>query len=433
MAKFLQQEAKSLSFSLESHDLGPQPGANSADGKPLPLPPVLVGNYGTDPKKKNILIYGHYDVQPANLEDGWESDPFTVIEKEDGKLVGRGITDDKGPVIAWFNAIEAYQKAGVELPVNLVFCIEGMEESGSEGLDDFIRVQKSKSFKDIDAVCISDNYWVGTKQPVLTYGLRGVSYYSVTISGPGEDLHSGLFGGTTYEPMTDLVHVLSKLVTPQGQILIPGIAEMVAPLTTEESKLYDNITFEMNDLVGALGNDTTLHDSAKEALMGRWRYPALSIHGIEGAFSNPGAKTVIPAKVSGKFSIRTVPNIDLPKLDEYVIQYVKQEFESLNSKNKLDVQLIHGGKWWVSNPNNWSFEAARKATKAVWNVDPDMTREGGSIPVALTFEEELGKSVLLLPIGRGDDGAHSASEKLDKVNYLQGVKTMAAYLYYASL
>lgn len=434
MAKFLEHQAESLSFSLKPYDVGTQPQFKDESGNPLPLPPVLVGRYGNfeDKSKKTILIYGHYDVQPASLEDGWEMNPFILNEKEDGKMIARGITDDKGPVIGWFNAIEAYQKAGVELPVNLVFCLEGMEESGSEGLDEFIKAQKHKEFKDIDAVCISDNYWIGTKHPVLTYGLRGVSYYSIEISGPNTDLHSGMFGGTTYEPMTDLVHVMSKLVTPDGKILIPGVNEMVAPLTEQESKLYDGIHFELKDLKDALGNDTIIQDTPQGALMARWRFPALSIHGVEGAFSSPGAKTVIPSKVIGKFSIRTVPNIELDKLDECVFNYVKKIFASLNSKNNLNVQLVHAGKWWVSDPNNWSFEAAVKATKDVWNVSPDMTREGGSIPVTLTFESQLEKPVLLLPMGRGDDGAHSASEKLDKINYLQGTKTMAAYLYYAS-
>ncbi|VVT57736.1 uncharacterized protein SAPINGB_P005844 [Magnusiomyces paraingens] len=431
MAQFIKSESEPLGVTLQQKELGLQDGVTTSKGEPIPLPPILQGTLKGSGSGKRILIYGHYDVQPANLEDGWSSDPFTLVEKPDGRLVGRGVTDDKGPVIAWINTIQAFKEAGVEIPVDLVFCIEGMEESGSEGLEDFIKQEKSKGFKGVDGICISDNYWVGIKQPVLTYGLRGVSYYSITISGPSEDLHSGLFGGTTYEPMIDLTHVLSRLVTPNGKILIPGIDEMVALLTPEESGLYDKITFTINDLKDALGNDTTIHETPKEALMSRWRYPALSIHGVEGAFSSPGAKTVIPAKVSGKFSIRTVPDIDLKKLDQLVFDHVEKSFASLNSKNKLKVELIHAGKWWVGDPNNWNFEAARKATETVWGVEPDMTREGGSIPIALTFEEELKKPVLLLPIGRGDDGAHSASEKLDTVNYIQGIKTMAAYLYYA--
>lgn len=325
----------------------------------------------------------------------------------------------------------------MDLPVNLVFCLEGMEEYGSDGLEDFIKQQKHGVFKDADAVCISDNYWLGTTKPVLTYGLRGCSYYEVTIEGPETDLHSGVFGGTVCEPMTDLVQLLGQLVTPahdKHQIQIPGVAEMVAPVEQAESEIYRGIEFSMADLENATGSKTALHDNVRDTLMARWRMPALSIHGIEGAFSGKGAKTVIPAKVTGKFSIRTVPDIDISPgvLDEMVYSYVKSVFKSLGSKNKLSINLLHAGNWWVSDPNNWNFEAAKLATKAVWDVDPDLTREGGSIPVTLTFEQELGKPVLLLPMGRGDDGAHSTQEKLDRSNYLQGIKTFTSYLYFAS-
>lgn len=383
--------------------------------------------------KKTILVYGHYDVQPANKEDGWESDPFTVTEHPDGKLVARGITDDKGPVVAWFNAIQAYQAANVDIPVNIKFCLEGMEESGSEGLEDFIRANKDQVFQNIDAVCISDNYWLGTTKPVLTYGLRGVMYYSITLSGPSQDLHSGLFGGTIMEPMTDLIRLLNEIVKPnEGLLSYKKLARLQQPPDEAEKQLYEGIDFSNKDLDDAVGKDLALYEDPKRTLMARWRYPAVSVHGIEGAFSSPGAKTVIPAKVSGKFSIRTVPGMEISEIAAAVDEYLNMKWKELKSKNNIHIELMSAGKCWISDPNNWNFEAARKATKSVWNVDPDFTREGGSIPVAVTFEEELKKPLVLLPIGRGDDGAHSASEKLDKSNYIKGTKTMAAYLYYAS-
>ncbi|ODQ63057.1 glutamate carboxypeptidase [Nadsonia fulvescens var. elongata DSM 6958] len=428
MAAYLQQLAESLDFSLEQRAMGIQAGTPN-----LELPPVLLGRLGTDSNKKTILIYGHYDVQPAEKSDGWTHEPFEVFQHKDGRLIGRGITDDKGPVIAWFNAIQAYQRSGVELPVNLIFCIEGMEESGSEGLESLIRLEKSRYFKDVDAICISDNYWLGSTQPVLTYGLRGCSYYALKISGPNADLHSGVFGGTCREPTNDLIHLMSKLTNPQGDILIPGLQELVAPLTTEEAKLYDNITFSMQDLYKGLGNSYSARfESEKETLMARWREPALSIHGIEGAFAAPGAKTVIPASVTGKFSIRTVPNMEPAKVDKLVFDYVNKCFQDLHSHNQMTVSLINTGKWWLSSPKDVNFEAAAKATEAVWGKAPDLTREGGSIPVCLIFEQTLGKNVLLLPMGRGDDGAHSVDEKLDVLNYIEGTKTFIAYLHYIS-
>jgi len=284
----------------------------------------------------------------------------------------------------------------------------------------------------VDAVCISDNYWLGTKKPCLTYGLRGLSYFKVTVSGPASDLHSGVFGGTVHEPMTDLFAIFSKLVTPSGEILVPGIKAMVAPLTAEERKRYEVMDFSLNDIEGATGSKTTLSDDKAEVLMGRMRNPSLSIHGIEGAFSGAGSKTVIPAKVHGKFSIRLVPDLLPAKVEPLVKKYLEDEFAKLNTKNTLSVEALHGGKPWLSDPTHWNFEAGAKATEKIYGMKPDLTREGGSIPVTLTFADALGKSVMLLPMGRGDDGAHSTNEKLDKSNYIEGCKLLGTYLHEAA-
>lgn len=432
MAGFLVNELTNLGFEdIQLKDLGIQPPP-VADPS-LQLPPVVLARYGKDPSKKNVLIYGHYDVQPALLEDGWNTEPFKLVHDEvKDILYGRGSTDDKGPVIGWLNVIEAHRELGWELPVNLLCCFEGMEESGSIGLDALIAREAKEYFKGVDTVCISDNYWLGTSKPVLTYGLRGCNYYQIIINGPGADLHSGIFGGIIAEPMTDLVQLLSKLVDGNGKILIEGIDEMVAPLTETEDALYDDIEFSVDELNAASGSSTSLYQNKKDILKHRWRYPSLSIHGIEGAFSGAGAKTVIPSKVVGKFSIRTVPNIESGKLDQLVFDHVTKAFNELKSPNTFKVELIHDGAYWASNPFNAAFTAASQATQDVWNVKPDFTREGGSIPITLTFESELGTDVLLLPMGRGDDGAHSINEKLDVSNYINGCKTLGGYLHYYS-
>jgi Cys-Gly metallodipeptidase DUG1 len=427
MGQFLASELEALGAEVQQRQLGKQPGKEHLD-----LPPVVIARYGNDESKRTILVYGHYDVQPAGIEDGWATDPFKLTVDEKGRMYGRGSTDDKGPVLGWLNAIEAHQKAGVEFPVNLLCCFEGMEEFGSEGLDDFINDEAKKFFKDADAVCISDNYWLGTEKPCLTYGLRGCNCYSVAVSGPGQDLHSGVFGGTAQEPMTDLVRILGKLVDTDGKILIPGINELVAPVTEEEKKLYDPIAFTMDNIHESLGSKTTIYPDKERTLMARWRYPSLSIHGIEGAFSAPGAKTVIPAKVIGKFSIRTVPNMDSATVTNLVRKYINAEFAKLRSKNTLDVSLQHDAKWWVASPKHWNFSAAAKAAKDVFGMEPDMTREGGSIPVTITFEQATGKNVLLLPMGSSTDGAHSINEKLDRRNYIEGTKLLGAYLHYVA-
>lgn len=372
MGEWLAGELTALGAEVELRPLGKQPHKEHLD-----LPPVLVGRYGRDPNKRTILVYGHYDVQPAEKGDGWATEPFDLTVDEKGRMFGRGSTDDKGPVLGWVNAIEAHQKAGVEFPVNLLMCFEGMEEYGSEGLEEFIVAEAKKYFADTDAVCISDNYWLGTEKPCLTYGLRGCNYYSIEVSGPAADLHSGVFGGQAHEPMTDLVQLLSTLVDSKGQIKIPGIAEQVAPVTKDEESLYDSIAFTMSNLHESLGSTTTIHDTEKPTLMARWRYPSLSVHGVEGAFSAPGAKTVIPAKVIGKFSIRTVPDMDIDKTNEAVYRYVNEQFAKLGSKNNMKVFAQHCGKWWVASPKHWNFSAAAKAVERVWKVQPDFTREGG--------------------------------------------------------
>ncbi|KXN72265.1 CNDP dipeptidase [Conidiobolus coronatus NRRL 28638] len=425
MGEWLIKELEALGATTKRIELGD----HELEGQTIPLPPVVLARYGEDPKKKTLLVYGHYDVQPALKEDGWNTDPFELVHDDKDRLVGRGATDDKGPVLGWLLALEAFQKTNTDFPVNLLCCFEGMEESGSEGLDDVVIQQANEWFKDTDCVCISDNYWLGTTKPCLTYGLRGVSYFSLVVKGPAVDLHSGLFGGTVHEPMTDLVHLMGKLVNPQGEILVPGIMDQVAPLTEEESQTYDALDFDMNVLHDSLGNTNSIHDSAKKTLMHRWRYPSLSLHGIEGAFYSPGAKTVIPAKVTGKFSIRTVPDMEPEKVTELVVKYVKDEFAKLGSKNEIDVFCQHAGKSWVSSFNHWNFQAAIKAVKQVFQVEPDLTREGGSIPVTLTFEQALGKNVLLLPMGSNDDGAHSTNEKIDRRNFIEGIKLLSTYMY----
>ena len=239
-----------------------------------------------------------------------------------------------------------------------------------------------------------------------------MSYFNIIVDGPAKDLHSGVFGGTVHEPMTDLIFLMNSLVKPDGEILIPGINDQVAPLTPEESALYKNLAFSMTELHDAIGSTTALFPDEKNTLMhryhlqnhrftGRWRYPSLSLHGIEGAFSAPGAKTVIPARVKGKFSIRTVPNMEPSHLSKLVSSYLEKTFATLKTKNTLKIEELHAGKWWVASPDHWNYKAASKAVESVFGVKPDLTREGGSIPVTLTFQDCLGKNVLLLPMGRG--------------------------------
>uniref|UniRef100_A0A183BVH7 M20_dimer domain-containing protein n=1 Tax=Globodera pallida TaxID=36090 RepID=A0A183BVH7_GLOPA len=292
---------------------------------------------GNDKKKRTLLVYGHLDVQPAMLEDGWNTEPFELIEKE-GKLFGRGSTDDKGPVL-------------------------GMEESGSEGLDEC--VEKYKSFlSDVDFVCISDNYWLGKQKPCITYGLRGLSPFTLEITAPNQDLHSGLYGGTIHEPMNDLCWLLSQLSDTKGTILVKGIDKMVAKLTEEERSLYAKIDFDLEGLKKDIGVEKLTSDDPKEILMRRWRQPALSIHGIEGAFSGKGLKTVIPSKVIGKFSVRLVPHMIPDEVDKAVVAHVTEVWKSRASPNKMIILPMGGSSLpWLGDFKHPHFQAGVKAIK----------------------------------------------------------------------
>ncbi|KAI0080459.1 Zn-dependent exopeptidase [Panus rudis PR-1116 ss-1] len=420
-------------------------GQQIIDGQTIDLPPAILGRIGSDLNKKTVLIYGHYDVQPfapslsmrkADISDGWRSNPFKLdVNWTNGVMTGRGSTDDKGPIMGWLNVLEAHHESGMPLPVNMRFCFEGMEESDSEGLDDLIAQEAAKGdqgwFDHVNCVCISDNYWLNTRTPCLTYGLRGIAYFTVTVSGPGSDLHSGIFGGTVFEPMTALTLLMSKLVAPDATILIPGVCEGVEPPSCEEIAAYDDLDYTVEDLNAAAGGDIALSDDKAKVLMGRMRNPCLSLHGIQGAFSGDGAKTVIPAKVTGKFSLRLVPPQVPSDIEKKVKDYLYKEFDDLKTKCKVNIEMIASGMPWVADKNSWNYNAAQEATEAVWHKTPDYTREGGSIPVALTFANNLpaGTSVLLLPMGRGDDGAHSINEKLDMDNYITGSKLLGTYLY----
>ncbi|CAD6193058.1 unnamed protein product [Caenorhabditis auriculariae] len=399
---------------------------NLPDGQDVDLPPCVYSVLGRDPLKKTLLVYGHLDVQPADKDDGWNTDPFVLTEK-DGKLFGRGSTDDKGPIVAWFAVVEVMQKLQIDIPVNLVFVLEAMEESGSEGLDEALK-KNAKVFENVDFAVITDNYWLGKNKPCLTYGLRGISYYHLTVTGASQDLHSGIAGGTLPEALNDLIWLMSQLVDGKGKILVPGLQEMIAPLTDEERKRYKDIDFNPADYKKEMGAQGLLSNEKETLLQNRWRNPSLSLHGIEGAFSGWGSKTVIPGTVIGKFSIRLVPNMKNEDVDKAVISYLNDLWAKRGSPNVFKPVAGHGGPYYLADCEGKGYQAAATAIEKVFGVKPDFTREGGSIPVATSLQEVTGKAVVLLPLGACDDMAHSQNEKMNRSNFIQGTKVLAAYL-----
>ena len=308
-----------------------------------------------------------------------------------------------------------------------------MEEFGSEGIFETIAAEAKpgKFLYDVDFFCISDNYWIGKNKPCLTYGLRGIGYFELSVKCCEQDLHSGVLGGTVHEAMTDLVQLMSSLVDSSGKILVKGVMDDVKPVTPEEEALYEALEFDLDEYKqeNRISSGKLLHDDKKALLMARWRYPTLSLHGIEGAFAGAGAKTVIPSKVIGKFSLRLVPDQDPDRIAKVVKEHLEAEFAKLGSPNEMQVNLIHGAKAWLSSPKHPNYEAAATATEKVYGVTPDYTREGGSIPITSAMEDATGMNVLLLPIGACDDMAHSQNEKYNVLNLMNGIKVLALYIH----
>ncbi|XP_076135565.1 cytosolic non-specific dipeptidase [Alosa pseudoharengus] len=418
------EKLKGMGAEVEMVDIGTQ---ELPDGTTLPLPKVVTAQIGNDSNKHTVCIYGHVDVQPAKKEDGWATDPYNLTDI-DGNLYGRGASDNKAPVLAWIHAVEAYQALNLDLPVNVKFIIEGMEETGSNGLDSMIVAKRDTFFSDVDYIIISDCGWL-SRRPALTYGTRGNCYFFAEVEGPKQDLHSGVYGGTVIEPMTDLIGILDTLISPSGKILVPGIREAVAPFSDEEWKMYQDIEFDVDTYKSKIGIDQLMYNNKVDLLAHRWRHPTVSIHGIEGAFSASGSKTVIPAKVIGKFSIRQVPDMDPAMVKKQVTDYLHSVFTKRKSPNKLTVTMIIGAKPWLADTKHPLYEAGIAAVKRVFQVEPDLIREGGTIPIARTFQDVTKKNIIMLPIGGFDDGLHSQNEKMSRYNYIEGTKLFISYLH----
>lgn len=404
------------------------------DGERFDLPPVVLAEFHDGPVRNNkptLLVYGHYDVQPADINDGWLSDPFKLTER-DGALYGRGSTDDKGPVLAWLWAIETFRDLSAELPVNVKLVIEGMEESDSECLQDLLEreVNRDGFLTDINYVVISDNYWVTPTKPCLTYGLRGLATFQCEVRAGSKTLHSGQFGGCIAEPMTDIIQLLAAVSRgAHDGIDIEGCArDECDPVSDSERDLYEHISLDLETLREEAGGvPHLLGSNAAEVLMNRWRFPALSIHGIEGGYSGSGFKTVIPGSATGKFSIRLVPGQDAHAIEQTVTDVLRERFEQLGSGNELTITSSASDAW-IADPKGPLYQAGAAAILKAYGVRPDFTREGGSIPIVNILQKALGVDLMLMPIGASDDGAHSENEKINRKGYLNGINVLFALL-----
>ncbi|RDB17979.1 putative di- and tripeptidase DUG2 [Hypsizygus marmoreus] len=373
--------------------------------------PLVLGTFsGTKGDKPNprVLFYGHYDVIPAP-PDGWESDPFTLTGRN-GYLYGRGVTDDKGPIIAAACAA-ADLLARRALGLDLVFLVEGEEECGSAGFGECVRKHKDL-IGDIDAILVSNSTWIGENRPCITYGLRGVVHCTLEISSNLPDLHSGIEGGAVVEPMFDMVQLLATLTDGNRKVRIPGFYDHVRPQTPEEDELY------------ALLSNITQRPAS--SLSSRWREPSLTLHTIE--ISGPKNATVIPGLVKSQLSLRIVPDQDLDTIVRALCDHLESSFESLKSPNKLQIKVEHTADWWLGSLDDHWFKALESAVQDVWGVAPLRIREGGSIPSVPYLEKEFGCHALHLPMGQSSDQAHLSNERMSLTNLHKGKLVVEQFL-----
>jgi len=367
-----------------------------------------------------VLVYGHYDVQPPDPLDQWISPPFEPTRR-DGNLYARGATDDKGQMLTHVKSAEAWLKAAGKLPLQLKFLIEGEEEVGSENLYKFVAANKEKLCCDV--AVISDCSQFGPGQPAITYGLRGLAYFELRLTGPKQDLHSGTFGGAVVNPAIALSKMLSALIDEHGRVQVPGFYDDVLPLSDRERQQFAALPFNEEEFKKQLGVEAVAGEDGFTTLERRSARPTFDINGLTSGYQGEGAKTILPAKASAKFSFRLVPNQDPAKIAKSLERKLR-EFCPPGIKMEL-VQF--GGAPGVVVPLESPYvSAAAKAIEHGFGKAPVYIREGGSIPIVSDFRQQLGVDTLLLGWGLDDDNTHSPNEKFNLADFHRGIKSSAA-------
>jgi acetylornithine deacetylase/succinyl-diaminopimelate desuccinylase-like protein len=384
--------------------------------------PIVYAEWLGAPGAPTILFYGHYDVQPVDPLEEWTTPPFEATVR-DGELFARGASDDKGQIFMHFKAIEAYMKQVGALPLNVKMIIEGEEEVGSRHLDDYIRAHREGLKADV--VVISDTAMFERGVPSLCYGLRGLAYLQVDVRGSKTDLHSGGFGGAVANPAIVLAQLLAQMKDRSGRIKIPGFYDDVRALTDEERAEYRKLPFNETRFRKEIGAPKLFGETGYSTLERLSARPTFEVNGLLSGFTGAGAKTVLPAVAMAKVSMRLVPDQDPEKIADLFEAYVAK----IAPKTvEVTVQRMHGGKPWKASLENRFVQAAGRAIEQGFGKAPVFTREGGSIPVVATFQQELGLPSVLFGVGLPDDRLHAPNEKLDLGNFHNGV-IAAAYLY----
>jgi acetylornithine deacetylase/succinyl-diaminopimelate desuccinylase-like protein len=384
--------------------------------------PVVYADWLGAPGAPTMLFYGHYDVQPVDPVELWESPPFEATVR-DGEIYARGSADDKGQIFMHFKAIEAHLRQAGRLPINVRIVLEGEEEVGSEHLDDFIRANKDTLAADV--LVISDSPMFDRGVPSICYGLRGLAYFQIDVRGTASDLHSGSFGGAVANPAMVLAQILAQMKDKGGRIKIPGFYDDVRELATSEREEFAKLPFNEKKYRRDLGAPKLFGESGYTTLERVWGRPTFEVNGLLSGFTAEGAKTVIPAVSMAKVSMRLVPDQDPKKIGDLFEAYIEK-----TAPKTVDVKLtrMHGGKPWMTSFDNPFVQAAARAIEKGFGKRPVFNREGGSIPVVSTFQEVLGLPTVLFGVGLPDENAHAPNEKLDLSNFHNGV-IASAYLY----
>ncbi len=383
--------------------------------------PIVYSDWLNAPGKPTVLLYGHYDVQPVEPLELWTSPPFEATIR-DGKLFARGAADDKGQVFIHLKCIEAYLRNGGDLPVNLKLLIEGEEEIGSDNLEKFVREQKSLLKSDL--VLISDSSMFAKGVPSICYGLRGLSYMQIDLTGPNKDLHSGSFGGTVHNPIQALTEIIAQLHDKNGKVTIPGFYTGVLPLTKKERTAYAKLPWSDRKYAKELGVEKLYGEKGFTTLERVWARPTLECNGIWGGFTGEGAKTVLPSKASAKISMRLVPNQSSAKAAKLFEKHIRK----LAPKTvKVTVRNLHGGEPAITPIDSPGVQAAVSALEKGFGKKPLYQREGGSIPIVVQFKQLLGIDTVLLGFGLPDENAHAPDEFINLDNFFGGIRTSAHF------
>lgn len=400
-------------------------GCDYAEICPTDGHPIVFGEKKVADDAPTVLVYGHYDVQPADPLELWHSGPFEPVIKE-GKIFARGACDDKGQMFMHVKALEVMHATGT-LACNIKFMIEGEEEVGSSNLGKFLEGNREKLKADI--VLVSDTSMISMEHPSIETGLRGLAYMEVEVTGPNRDLHSGVYGGAVHNPINALCQMIASLHDENNHITIPGFYDSVVNLTDAERIALNKAPFDLDEYKKELNVGDVWGEKGYTTLERTGVRPTLDVNGIWGGYTGEGAKTVLPSKAFAKISMRLVPN---QSSDEIAAMF-QQHFERIAPPSvQVKVTPHHGGEPVVTPTDSVAYQAASKAIQTAFGKDPIPTRGGGSIPIIALFEKVLGLKTVLMGFGLDNDNIHSPNEKYDVANFYKGIETLPYFHKYFS-